>query len=394
MATPYRGPDAPGARGAVAERMEGGPYAVVRRAQTRCKAIDVHELLKKEIYAQNQNNDTDYVLQQVTNIHSDVSNLSPSDISALVGFEDYAVYLDSLGKSSAGTTLSEGTLAYSITTLNNNVELRNVISMRITPFYFPRRTNPRAAPLVAPLFTPNAPDLFFYRRLYLQVLTLPSTQSVNGRGSTQFQWELQVDDLNSLAVLCTPLRDTFYLPRPLLSMSEIQFRFVVPSPTGMRPVSLFNDTYTVQMIPGSNPIRFFITTNQGLDILNTYIPPLPAPAVLPGPAPPAIVAPGVAIQMTGFQSTQAATSNAKVQDLVNNPGGLFITSIQYESVPFPLLPVTQQWTTFTIADIDGSPVIGTPAPNIMIVMQHRIAIPMYFTCVRDQITNHIAITHE
>jgi hypothetical protein len=472
---PYSGPERKPAPARNREGFAGAPYQTVRRATSRCNDVDVHELLKGEIYAQNTANDGDYVLQQASAARSTDDNVqpTPSEVRALIGFEDTGIYLDSIGKSSALSSVDNGTLAYSINTLNNNVELRNVISMRIDPFYLPRMTNPRVnlapTPPAYPTFVPNAPDLFFYRRVYLQVLTLPSTQSVNGLGSTQFQWELEVSDLNSLAVLCTPLRPVFYLPRPLLSLSEIQFRFMVPSPTGMRPITLFNETRTVQMIPGTNPARFFINSAAGQGILNTYIPPFPPSAtiatVLP-PNPPAIVAPGVAVQMTGFVGVQPATANTTVQDLVNNAGGLFITSIQYESVGAPFFQPAQNICTFTIADINGSPVTtfattlgvnaptlpasvinvvstagfpssgviqitvstpiasiqtitylgltatsftgcsgGTgvltpgnnvtyvPPPNTMIIMQQRIAMPMYFTCVRDQLTNHIAITH-
>jgi hypothetical protein len=474
MANPYRGPPTKNDRVTMrTEKMLGGngaPYETVRRAQSRCKAIDVHELMKTEIYAQNNPNDGDYVLQSASSFRAvDEESSGPptvAEVSAVVGFEDRALYLDSIGKAAANTSLDTGTIAFNLTEINNNVELRNVISMRIDPFYFPRRTNPRPS-AVPTAYIPNAPDLFFYRKMYVQVLNLPSTQSVNGRGTAQFTWEVQVDDLNSLAVKCTPTRDTFYLPQPLISLSELQLRFLVPSPTGMRPITLFNDVNTVQFIPGTNPARFFINSNNGEAILNTYIPPIP-----PGGVPPPIVAPGVPIIMTGFNWNQAITpGNTLVNTMVNNEGGLFITSIQYELLGLPFFSPAQQVCTFTIADIDGSPIpvpasttidllnpvnlpqaiipvastalfplsgtlyittptgiqlvtytgvagntftgctggTGTllngrivvsgatnvyPNTNQMIIMQHRIALPIYFTSVRDRITNHIAITHE
>lgn len=467
MANPYRGPPPRNH-----ERMLGGndqPYETVRRAQSRCKAIDVHELMKTEIYAQNNPDDGDYVLHTASSFRAigDEPTAPPTvaEVRAVVGFEDKALYLDSVGKAAANTTLDSGTIGFNLTELNNNVELRNVISMKIDPFYFPRRTNqrPSANPTA---YVPNAPDLFFYRKMYVQVLNLPSTQSVNGRGTTQFTWEVQVDDLNSLAVKCTPTRDVFYLPQPLLSLSELQLRFLVPSPAGMRPISLFNDVQTVHFIPGTNPARFFITSNSE-DILNTYIPPFP-----PGGVPPAIVAPGVPVMMSGFNWSQPAGPNTTVNTMVNNEGGLFITSIQYENVGAPFFAPPEQRCTFTIGDINGSPIpipqstttliVGSPPlmpqavipvastagfpasgiiyvtttagvqtvaytgvtptsftgctggtgtlltgrlvvsgatgvfpnTNQMIIMQHRIALPIYFTSVRDRITNHIAITHE
>jgi hypothetical protein len=374
---------------------ERAPYSNVKRAQSRCNAIDVHEVLKGEIYKQGYENDTNFRFGVTL-----PATLGGPGGPTTVGFEDSELYFDSLYRNAAISDLPNGLIGYALTTINNNRDLKNIIEMTVGSFYFPRITNPRvqldSANYQSLVLTPNAPDYFFFRRLYMQVVNMPFGQAVQASNSVQYHWEFQIDDLNSVAVRLTPLKPSFFLQRPLQTLSEIQFRFMVP--LDFRAVPLEPDTLSVQMVlPATNPARFrTLNTPNGSDVLNLLIPPailqnksLPDTAQIPLPV---IAAPGIAIFMSGARLQSGILSNLILEQLVNNPGGLFITSITNTAVT----TADDPQYVFTIADINGllAPVVTSTNNFTMVVPYRRIAFPVRFTCVKDQLTNYITVTHE
>lgn len=376
---------------------ERNPYSNVQRAANRCSAIDVKEVLKTEIFKQGYDNDTGFRFGVTLPAVLDGNSSQPT----IVGFEDWEIYFDSVYKNSATSDLPNGVLGYSLATLNNNRDLKNIIEMTVGSFYFPRVTNPRvqlnAALYPSLVLTPNAPDYYFFRRVYLQVVNLPYGQAVQGNNSAQYHWEFQIDGTNSIAVELTPIRKSFFLQRPLQTLSDIQFRFM--SALNFQPISLPSETVQVQMVmPPTNPARFRVTSPaNGSEVLNMLIPPAilqnqspPDPAQIPIPA---IPAPGIAVFISGAILTSGVgVRNLVVEQLVNNPGGLFITNVINTAAA-----ANPPQYVFEIADIDANvvpPVIASSNTFTMIVGYRRIAFPVRFTCVKDQLTNYITVTHE
>lgn len=375
-----------------------GPYSNVVRTPARCNAIDTKELLKTEIYRQGFASDTNFRFGVSSS--AVVSAGSGAPPSGTVGFEDWEIYFDSVYKNSAISDLGNGILGYSLATLNNNKDLKNVIQMRLRPFYFPRITNPRVQldPVNYPslALTTSSPDYFFFRRMYIQVVNMPFGQAVQANNSVQYQWECAVENLNSVAVLVNPLEQSFFLQRPLQTLSEIQFRFMVP--LDFRSVPIPVETLPVQMVlPPTNPARFrILNTPDGSEAMNLLIPPAivqnqspPDPAQIPIPA---IAPPGVAIFMSGAQLTNGGIHNVIVEQLVNSINGVFVTAVINTSAP--ALPPQY---VFVVGDINatlGAPPIINSNVFVMVVAYRRIAFPVRFTCVKDQLTNYISVTHE
>lgn len=379
---------------------ERQPYANVQRAQSRCNAIDTHEILKGEIFRQGYATDTNFRFGLNVPVSVGGSPVGGPPAS-VVGFEDWEIYFDSVYKNGAISDLPNGVIGFPLSTLNNNKDLKNVIEMTIQPFYFPRITNPRVQldPINYPslVLTTSSPDYFFFRRMYLQVVNMPFGQAVQANNSVQFHWELQIDNLNSVAVLLTPLKQSFFLQRPLQTLSEIQFRFMVP--LDFRSVPIPVETLPVQMvIPPTNPARFrILNTTDGSEAMNLLVPPAiiqnkspPDPLQIPIPA---IAPPGIAVFLSGASLTDGGgTHNLIVEQMVNGVNGVFITAVINTEAP----NLTPKYI-FEVGDIDatlGLPAITVSNTFVMIVAYRRIAFPMRFTCVKDQLTNYITVSHE
>lgn len=380
---------------------ERNPYANIQRTPSRCNAIDTHELLKTEIFRQGYAADTNFRFG--INAPAALTGGPGGAPSAAVGFEDWEIYFDSVYKNGAISDLTNGVLGYSLAALNNNKDLKNVIEMTIPPFYFPRITNPRVQldPVNYPslVLTTNSPDYFFFRRMYIQVVNMPFGQAVQANNSAQFHWECSVENINSVAVLINPLKPSFFLQRPLQTLSEIQFRFMVP--LDFRTVPIPVETLPIQMVlPPTNPARFRImNTADGSEAMNLLIPPAiiqnkspPDPLQIPIPA---IAPPGIAVFMSGAELTDGgspALHNLIVEQMVNGINGLFITAVINTQAP----NLTPKYI-FEVADIDatlGAPAIAATNVFVMVVAYRRVAFPVRFTCVKDQLTNYISVSHE
>lgn len=325
--------------------MNKAPYSNVKKVHGRCSvnAIDVQELLKNEIYSQGPETDTNFKFGLVTPSSSkDVTPTIP--LSANVGFEDYEFHFDSLDRDSA-SDLVNGEMRWSINQLNNSQDVKNIVEMRVGEFFFPR------------LLVSNGPDYYFYRRVYMQVLNLPSTQAVMGANGNQYHFEFEVESLNSVAVKLRPLKDAFFFQKPVTSLTDLQVRFMIPH--GFKKIPLPNDRVTITSVANTNPARFTIT-NETTAILGS----VGVPA-----------APGIAAYINGFN----AIGNANINNAVNAINGVYITNIVDSK-------------TFEIAGIDFTGIGVLPAQ--MVIPKNHIAFPLRFTSVKDQLTNYITVGHE
>jgi hypothetical protein len=72
-----------------------------------------------------------------------------------VGFEDSEFHFDSLDRDTS-SDLRNGELKWSVSTLNNNQDIKNCIEIRVGPMFFPK--------VIADASKPN---FFYYRRVYM-----------------------------------------------------------------------------------------------------------------------------------------------------------------------------------------------------------------------------------
>jgi hypothetical protein len=333
---------------------ERQPYSNVRRVQNRCNAIDTHEVLKQEIYKQGYDYDTNFRFgfnQAPTMGGAPGTPATPTPTMGGpsgpgVGFEDYELHFDTLNKDTS-SDLENGEVKWSITSINNSQDIKNCIQIKVGPFFFPKVSN-----------ATGNPDYFFYRRVYMQILGLPSTQAILAPNGNQYHFEFEVENLNSIAVRLNPLKDTFFFQRPITSLTEFQVRFMVPH--GFKKVALPADKVTLISVNNSNPARFTIVggelTTEVLGALG------------------ATTAPGIAVYISGFTTADTAINNA-----VNTTEGVYISNIVNS-------------TSFEISGID---LTGIAASNAtMVIPKNHIAFPVRFTTVRDQLTNYVSAIHE
>ncbi len=315
--------------------------------------------MKREIYKQGYDPDTNFRLINPPSIASGVaaeSEMALSSAAQTSGFEDTYLYFDST-QSGGDSNYSGGEVKWSITTLNNNVDIRNCVAIRVGQFYFPKIYNPT-----------TAPDYFYFLRVFVEILNIPASQSILGPKGNKFHFEFEVQNPTGQAVLLVPVNDTFYFRRPILSLTDLQLRFTIPPNTSSLSdfirISIPNDVVSLQSLVtggiGFNPIRFQI---MGLDTT--------AVLGLIG----SLGSPGVAVFITGYASNSTAVNTA-----VNNIQGIYATTVLSAS-------------TFEIAGIDATTVVGQFSA-IMYIPKNRFAFPVRFTSVVNQITNYLDVSHD
>lgn len=341
------------------------PYANVRRPTNRFNQIDTHEILKNEIYKQGSENDTNFKFGfNGPNIlggpaGGPVVPMSPSGPSGpssiLVGFEDTELYLDSVYRDSS-SDYTNGEIKWSLSSLNNTQDVKGVIQMHIPPFYFPK--------IYSTYDGTSKPEYFYYRRVMMELQTAPTSQAIFGPNNNKYHFEFEVDGLSGQAVKLIPTKDAFFFQRPITSLSDFNIRFMVPqftsSANAWKKIPLPADTVTIRSVAGSNPIRF--------DIVGTNTEIL-APIGSAG-------SPGVAVVIRGL-----ATNDNTVNDDCNDTNGNYVTTIVSSS-------------RFEIAAINGATVDAGTYTATMYVPKNRIAFPVRFTSVRDQLTNYISVGHD
>ncbi|QYB17671.1 hypothetical protein PV-S19_0307 [Pacmanvirus S19] len=340
---------------------KGDPYANIRRVRNRCNAIDTHELLKQEIYKQSNDNSGFNTVNTLPVISQQGSSQPPvppqntvqtivtNNSGPNVGIEDYEFYFDSTNRDTS-SDLSFGELKWSIPILNNSQDLKNCVQVKLGTFFFPK--------VYAPV---DKPEYFYYRRLFMEITSAPSSQSVSAFNNNKFHFEFDIENLNGQAVKLIPIKDTFFFQRPVSSMTEFNIRFTVP--LNFKKVPLPADTIAVKMLVtggiGYNPIRFQIVdenTTASLGPVGTQTP-------------------GIAVFLSNYTSNDATTNSN-----VNDTDGLYITNI-IDS------------TTFEIGSVNGSAVTDEYGATLFIP-KNRIAFSARFTTVKDQPTNYVSAVHD
>jgi adhesin HecA-like repeat protein len=320
--------------------MNRGPYSNVQRTRDRCGQINIKDQLKQEILKQDRYNDNSYRFS----MNNTIDNGAVLGRAVEYGFEDYDLYFDSLFNRSGGN-ISNGTLTYTITDINNTQDIKSCVEIKIGSFYFPNIINDIAVP-----------DYFFFRRVYLQIVNLPSTQGILTADSKRYHFEFEVENYNGIAVKLVPIRDTFYFRQPITSLSDIEFRFMTTH--NFRAIRIPKDRVTAVSVLNSNPAVFTILGGDQTLAIGPI-----------GAAP----APGYAVYITGFDS-----SDANLNSIVNSPDGIYITDI--------LSLTTFSINTLNFADIP-------PLTVNVVIAKNRIAFNLRFTCVKDVKTNYLTAVH-
>ena len=330
-----------------------GPYSHIVPVHNRGTEADIHETLKKEIYKQGQDRDVTYKFAG-----SGAGGTNTGSIKRNIGFSSRYIQFVSTSKIESSRT-DIGELTFSIPAFNNNNAISNIVKMRIEGFYFPRVEGPA-----------TQPDRYFFRRVYVLVKPLP-TNSVLGPDSSQHHFEMNVDNITSIAVDLQPVgkegeRGEFVFDKPVTQLSDITFQFLVPGfgTSSLVPLSLPRDTIAVRTVPNTNPARFVVLGNATTEDIGPI-------GVQP--------APGVAVYFSGLNTT-----NNNVNLEVNSSLGQYITTIN------SLTEFTVQNLNFTV-----NPLNVSAFPIVMLIARNRIAFTMEFQSTNSGIiTNFLDYTHK
>lgn len=297
--------------------------------------MDIHEWGRAEITTQGDDDKPGGEYFQAAAISAQAEGTTLS-----VGFEPYEFFFDSTQRD-ATSDLANGLIGFTIGGLNAGQSIKNVVMIRLTPFFFPRLTLPA-----------TQPDFFFYNRIYLTLVSpFPANQAFLAANNKRYHFELNVSNLNGLAVLLTPTQERVVFRIPILALTGVQFMFTLGP--YFSPISLPQDIMNVQAIPATNPMQFTIidpgVTTSAMGSIGVQ------------------PAPGVAVFVTGFSSSTV------IDATVNSSGGFFVTNI---------LSATTFVTNIAAA-------VAAPVRGSMIVGKNRIAMQMEAVCASDHSTNYV-----
>ena len=322
--------------------MEG--YSIKKIKAKNANSIDIHELLKRQINGIGPE-EVEFNFGGATGPVDTTAPTPASQTSTTtnqVNFVDSSFYLDSVSKKS----LNSGTISFSLSEINKQNSVNEIIRIKVGSFYFPLVSNSTSLPLY-----------YFYRRVYMRIAELPTAQSFLTSQGTGFHFEFDVENVNSIAVLLKPVRDTFNLRQPLQSLDSITFQFMVPPTFAEIPIP--QDVLSVVTVNGSNPGRFRIINGDTSSIGSVGTP----------------TAPGVAVFISGVNTNDSTYNNQ-----INSAAGVYVTNIIDSE-------------TFEVSSLDFSnATVFPPASSYsgtIVVGKNRIAIPITITSISNTPTTYL-----
>jgi hypothetical protein len=262
------------------------------------------------------------------------------------GLEDYYMYFDSYYKNK-NLNISQGALSFSISLINNNKPIENIIQMQIERIYIP-----------TPVVQAGSAELLYFRQVFLQITTLPTTQGVLTSNSSVYHFEFDVGDTNSLATLLTPVNNIINFTRPLTSLDTLSLKFLIPPL--FKPLPLPEDNLFVQLVlPGSNPAVFQVLGNTTSHIGQI-----------------GVLAPNNQVNVYLYN---IVTDNATFNNSASSTYGVKITNILTS-------------TTFEVASLDSTLVTSSTNNIDMLIGKNRIAFAARFTTITSNRTNYLSAT--
>ncbi len=324
-----------------------------RKYGDRCRRIDMHEVMKKEVSRQGEGSidggsnykfsslppqNCQYPQNPQTGgglIPQPILPPVPVPTRDEIGVFDNYFQFDSYDKT--GADYAAGEMTFSISELNNQFPIENIIEMEIGSFYIQDR------PLAATL-----PAFYFYNRYIMAIKQLTTTQSIQGPDNLRYHFEFDVETAGiSRKMNPVEIFKTFIFTKPVRDLSEITFQF--RKGDGTR-VSLERDVLSFTSDPGTaDEMILDGLADHELDTTTTY-----------------------AVFVEGFSST-----NATQNTLMNRSEGHLVTVPSATRIKFD-----------STAGLAFAAIAATSA-TVKIAVR-RIAIPMRFRSIVDYITNYIA----
>lgn len=323
-----------------------------RRTGMVCDPIDVHELLKRNIYSQTSNSDPNFRFDVGMTPPGIGGSMAPApmlpepiSVQPVImqnGMYDTQLLFES-PYSTGAVSRANGQFSWDLAAINNSKPVVNVVELKSARFFIPN----------FPTST-TQPDFWFYRRVYMTIADMPEDGIGRGGNGKRYHFEFEVVNINSISVELVPLYDTLYLRVPLNTLSTFTVQFSIPA-LGL-PIPFPADTIVANAVPGSNPAQFVTASTAPL-----------------GPV--GVPVPTIAVFITGFNNGDVTLGNQ-----VNSTRGWMVTNIV-------------STTVFEIAGLNFATVVA-PVLATVVIGKNRVEIPMRFTSVSDKPTNYITATHD
>lgn len=329
------------------------PYSKMEEPQSRTKFVNVHELMKREMFNQTGGRDLGQALSQVNPgviaeqtkdvlKEQELEGGTGQPIAGPLnlgfsgdGVEDRYVYLDSDAKLNT-SELDIGKYMYDIQRLNQNKPIDNIIEVESGGFYIPEIAT-----------DPAFPAYFFYNTVTMFLWELQA-QSIRAQNGIRFHFEYNVEPAG-IANFLRPLADKqrFIYATPIQDVSILTIFFRAP----IKPLVFPEDIFGFTAVPGSSPAQITTNTPHGIPVASL-----------------------VSVFIRDFDSDVANIDNQ-----INSLDGFLLTSINATTLEFPPLAT---------AGFDFSAIL-TAVPGELTIGFRRVAFTLRFRTVVNRVTNRI-----
>jgi len=309
-------------------KMEGTVYKNPQRNGNRCDAVDIHEMMKREIKRGGGDSGGNYNMMQVGTSGGVAQQNQQQITNKEIGIKDTYIYFDSATAEAFNN--SDGSMTFSIQNRNNQIPIENVIEMEVNEFYFPKVVT-----------LPTQPDFYFYGRTTMVIDEIKTAQSIQGTNNFRFHFEFNVTPAG-IAVLFTPIENKFIFMKPIRDLQQVTF--IYKAPTKVIPIP---QEILVGIVSLANIVTFSVP--HGLDPAASHT----------------------------IYFAQFITVNAPTQAILSDPNGMLLLPANITST-----------TTITLPGVVFDPTDA--GKNITIyVGARKIAFTMRFRSIVDYKTNNI-----
>lgn len=316
-------------------------YSRVRKPSDRKKAIDTHEILKKELYLQTGMNISPGGIIP-TGAGSDTESFLGT--KEKYGLVDRFFYLDSNDRSGS-SDIANGIYAFDIQQLNQLKPLDNVIEMEIGDFFIPDIVT-----------GPDFPAYFFFKRLVISIQEMESQSVFAESGTFRFHFEVGLQNAGISLETKNIGFNKFIFTRPYRDLATATMRFSTHSYPSFKQVKFQQDIFDFVAVPGVAGGVF------GGATITTAVP--------HG----LTVGDDVSVYITGFFSGDATIDNN-----INDEDGHLLRVINANTLEF------------RAAGVVGFDFLGlVPAtPGQLLIAFRRLAFTIRFRSLTPNITNRI-----
>lgn len=201
----------------------------------KSKAIDTHELLKKELYIQTGMPITPGGIVPISAGGSETESFLGSNDQ--YGIVDRYFYLDSTNKDSS-SRLESGEISFSIQLLNQQKPIDNIIEMEIGDLFIPEVVKPA-----------NFPEFYFFRRIYIAIQEMTSQAIFAENGQTRFHFSRKTSPAGISNEITDIGFDKFIFTQPFRDVTTATFSFKTSGFPTFRPIVFNQDVFDFTAVP-------------------------------------------------------------------------------------------------------------------------------------------------